>query len=167
MVLVTGATGLLGSHIVVELLKNDFEVRAMIRDEKRKVVVLRLLNYYYPEKANILFNKINWIVGDIEDLMDVKEALIGVEKVVHCAALVSFHRKDFWRLINVNRKGTANMVNFSLEAGVKQFVHVSSTAAIGSDALVNDGIKRESNHWNAGEKVSGYSKKFGVLKKKV
>ena len=157
MVLVTGATGLLGSHVVVELLNNGFAVRAMLRDEKRKAVIARLLNYYYPDKATLLYNQIEWVFGDIEDLTDVKEALIGVEKVVHCAALVSFHRRDFWRLINVNRKGTANMVNFSHEAGIKQFVHVSSTAAIGSETPETDGIKRESNHWNAGEKVSGYS----------
>lgn len=165
MVLVTGATGLLGSHVVVELLNNGYSVRAMVRDEKRKVVVQRLLAYYYPEKATDLFSKIEWIKGDIEDLTDVKDAVSGVEKVVHCAALVSFHRRDFWRLINVNRKGTANMVNFSLEAGVKQFVHVSSTAAVGSDAPEEDGIKRETNHWNAGEKVSGYSmSKFNAEK---
>jgi dihydroflavonol-4-reductase len=165
MILVTGSTGLLGSHVVVELLRKGYEVRAMYRDEARKEVVFRLLEFYYPSEKASLLQKLSWFKGNILDLVDVEESLIGVSKVVHCAALVSFHRRDFNNLFKVNRKGTENMINFALNASVNQFVHVSSTAAIGSDSPLNDGIKRESNLWNPNDEVSGYSlSKFSAEK---
>src|SRR5687767_4023799 len=114
MILVTGSTGLLGSHVVVELLHKGYEVRALFREETRKEIVYRLLDFYYPEQKEALLQKLSWFQGDILDLTDVEDSLRGVSKVVHCAALVSFHRRDFNLLFKVNRQGTANMVNFAL-----------------------------------------------------
>jgi nucleoside-diphosphate-sugar epimerase len=165
MILVTGSTGLLGSHVVVELLHKGYEVRALFREEARKQVVYRLLDFYYPEEREVLLRKLHWFQGDILDLTDVEDSLRGISKVVHCAALVSFHRRDFYRLFKVNRRGTANMVNFALDSEVNQFVHVSSTAAIGSDSTYTDGLKRESNGWNPNDEVSAYSlSKFSAEK---
>lgn len=165
MILVTGATGLLGSHVVVDLLLRGYEVRAMYREESRKEVVYRLLKFYHPEKASSLEVKLSWFQGDVLDLTDVEDSLTGISKVVHCAALVSFHRRDFNTLFRVNRRGTANMVNFALDSGITQFVHVSSTAAVGSDSKFADGLKRESNAWNPNDEVSGYSlSKFSAEK---
>jgi nucleoside-diphosphate-sugar epimerase len=57
------------------------------------------------------------------------------------------------------------MVNFALDSDVNQFIHVSSTAAIGSDSQFTDGLKRESNRWNPNDEVSGYSlSKFSAEK---
>lgn len=165
MILVTGSTGLLGSHVVVELLHKGYEVRALYRDEARKQVVYRLLDFYYPEEKEALLRNLHWFKGDVLDLSDVADSLVGIAKVVHCAALVSFHRRDFNVLFKVNRRGTANMVNFALDANVRQFIHVSSTAAIGSDSQFTDGLKRESNGWNPNDQVSGYSlSKFSAEK---
>ncbi len=157
MILVTGATGLLGSHVVVDYLKAGEKIRALYRDESRKQVVHRLLEFYYPEEAENLALNLEWFKGDILRISDIQEALIGIDKVVHCAAKVSFQKRDFYQLWEVNREGTANMVNASLEANVSHFVHVSSTAAIGTDGQKEDGLKRESNHWNADEVASTYS----------
>ena len=157
MILVTGATGLLGSHVVVDYLKKGKHVRAMYRDESRKQVVYRLLKFYHPDDAEQLAENLEWYKGDVLHITDLREALEGVEKVVHCAALVSFRKKDFYRLWEVNREGTANVVNACLEAGITHLVHVSSTAAVGTDGQKEDGLKRESNHWNANEIASTYS----------
>lgn len=157
MILVTGSTGLLGSHVVCDLISNQFAVRAMYRSEERKAIVRHLMQYYFPEKAEELFAKIEWVKADILDLTELEDAMTGCDKVVHCAALVSFHRRDFWHLFAHNRKGTANVVNTALDLGLKQLVYVSSTAAVGSDSTYTDGIRRETNHWNANEKTSGYS----------
>ncbi len=157
MILVTGATGLLGSHIVVELAARGELVKAMFRDEKRQRNVIRLMDMYFPNRSSELLEKITWFKGDVCDLDDVAESMIGTTKIIHCAALVSFHRRDFNQLFEINRQGTANLVNFALEANISQFIHVSSTAAIGSDSEHGDGIRRETNGWNANEKVSGYS----------
>lgn len=157
MILVTGSTGLLGSHVVAELLLRGKIVRALYRTEARKEIVRHVLQHYFPDRAEILYAQIEWFEGDVLDLQELEDAMTGCEKVVHCAALVSFHRRDFWKLFEANRKGTANVVNTALDTGITQLIHVSSTAAIGSDSAINDGIRRESDHWNANEKSSGYS----------
>ena len=154
MILVTGSTGLLGSHVVVELLHKGYEVRAMFRDEARKEIVYRLLDFYYSGEKELLLQKLSWFKGDILDLSDVEDSLQGISKVIHCAALVSFHRRDFNLLFKVNRQGTANMVNFALNSEVNQFIYVSSTAAVGSESQFTDGLKRESNLWNPNDEVS-------------
>ena len=165
MILVTGSTGLLGSHVVVELLHKGYEVRALFRDESRKQVVYRLLEFYYPSEKESLLQKLHWFHGDVLDLTDVEDSLVGILKVVHCAAFVSFHRRDFNALFRINRRGTANMINFALDSGVNQFIHISSTAAVGSDSQFTDGLKRETNIWNPNDEVSGYSlSKFSAEK---
>lgn len=157
MILVTGSTGLLGSHVVCDLLANGHPVRALYRNAERKHITESVVRFYHPENADELLRRIEWVEGDVLDLVALSDALSGCEKVIHCAALVSFHRRDFMRLFEHNRQGTANVVNCALEEGVKQMIHVSSTAAVGSDSDFQDGIRRESNHWNANESVSGYS----------
>ncbi len=157
MIFVTGSTGLLGSHIVVWLLNSGESVKALYRSEERKEVIHRLLRYYYPDKYDALVANLHWYRGDILETEDLEEGMSGCTGVVHCAALVSFQKDDFYRLWEMNRTGTANVVNVALASGISYFVHISSTAAVGTDGMQEDGLKRESNHWNANEKVSTYS----------
>ena len=157
MVLVTGATGLLGSHVVADLLAHNIPVRALYRSENRKERIRGLLQYYFPEKAAELYSNIEWCEGDVLDLVSLEDAMTDCEKVIHCAAMVSFHRRDFSELFEHNRGGTANVVNTALYLGLKQLIYVSSTAAVGSDAAAGDSIRRETNRWNPNEKASGYS----------
>lgn len=157
MILVTGATGLLGSHVVCDLLAHGYTVRALYRSEKRRERLHQLLRYYHPDQADNWYNSIEWVNGNVLDLIDLEDAMTGCDAVIHCAALVSFHRRDFTDLFEQNRTGTENVVNTALHLGVKKMVHVSSTAAVGSDSLTSDEVRRESNRWNAGELVSGYS----------
>ena len=157
MVLITGGTGLLGSHVIANQLIHGNEVRVLYREEQRKKIVQRLLSFYYPENAEEYFNRIDWVKGDVLDTEDLTKAMQNIEIVIHCAAIVSFRRRDFHRLWKVNREGTANVVNVALEANIRKLIHVSSTAAIGSDGQLPDGYKRETNHWNANEIASTYS----------
>jgi dihydroflavonol-4-reductase len=156
MILVTGATGLLGSHVVFDLIKKGHRVKAMYRNEEKKQVIHHLLHYYKVENSAKLLSLIEWFKGDILDLQDVAHAVKNCSAVIHCAGMVSFASRDFNRLIAVNRNGTANMVNEALIAGIDHFIHVSSTSAVGSDSAFMDNVKRESNHWHANEKASGY-----------
>lgn len=157
MIFVTGSTGLLGSHIVVWLLNSGASVKALYRSEERKEVIHRLLRFYHPDRYEALVANLHWHRGDILETEDLEEGMQGCTKVVHCAALVSFQRSDFYPLWEMNRTGTANVVNCALAAGIGYFIHISSTAAVGTDGMHDDGVKRESNHWNANEKVSTYS----------
>lgn len=156
MILVTGATGLLGSHVVFDLIKKGHRVKAMYRNEEKQQVIHHLLHYYQVEDADKLFDLIEWFKGDILDLQDVANAVKNCKSVIHCAGMVSFASRDFIKLIDVNRNGTANMVNEALSSGIDHFLHVSSTSAVGSDSAFTDNVKRESNHWHANEKASGY-----------
>ena len=116
MNLVTGATGLLGSHIVEQLVAAGEPVRALVRPTSDT----RLLDEWKVEKA----------LGDVTDLSSVREAAKGVSRVYHVAAQVG----DWgpWdRFVAVTIDGTRNMLTASREAGIQRFLHVSSISAYG------------------------------------
>ncbi len=93
--------------------------------------VLRIFSYY-TDNPEQLFNRIEWIEGDILDYFDMEDHLSGVEEVYHCAAIISFRKSQRNQMIRNNTQGTANVVNAALKNGVKKFCHISSIAALGS-----------------------------------
>lgn len=120
MVLITGATGFLGSELCRQLIlagKNS------IRCTKRtsSVIPEMLLPYQY---------KIVWVEADLLEIDALNEALQDVTEVYHCAALVSFDPSQKKELIKTNVEGTANLVNLCVEKGIR-VLHVSSIAAVG------------------------------------
>jgi dihydroflavonol-4-reductase len=142
MILVTGGTGFLGSELIRQLLERGEKVRATRRSNS---VIPALLS---GDK------KIEWVNADILDQYALEEALSGVKKVYHCAALISFDSSDYKNLKKVNIEGTANLVNLCLEKGIEKLVHVSSTAAVGKAKkghLIN-----EDEHWEPA-KQNGYA----------
>lgn len=154
MILVTGGTGLLGSHLLVRLSLDKEQIRALYRDQKRIEQVKSLFRYYHPEKWEELFSCIEWFEGDVLDISSLEIAFQNVKTVYHCAGKVSFVKKHFNLLMKINRKGTANIVNCCLEFGVEKLCHVSSTAAIGGQS--ND-LTSEDTKWKQSPKTSGYS----------
>jgi dihydroflavonol-4-reductase len=154
MILVTGGTGLLGSHLLFKLTEDDTAIRALYREPTRLQRVKKLFEYYDPEQGSERFSRIEWVEGDILDVMTLDAALVGISVVYHSAALVSFARRDFHRLMKINRYGTANVVNCCLNAGVKKLCYVSSTAAIGGQP---DSITTENTPWKQSNRTSSYS----------
>jgi dihydroflavonol-4-reductase len=116
MILVTGATGLVGTHLIAQLVKEGKKVRALYRSTIPKI-----------EGAE----SIDWLKGDILDVISLENAMVGVLQVYHCAALVSFNPKNTEILHKTNIEGTANVVNACLEAGIQKLLFVSSVAALG------------------------------------
>lgn len=160
MILVTGGTGFLGAHLLVHLAQKNEPVRAIYRTQKR-IEKARTIFSYYQHLPTTLFSKIEWVQADITDLPSMIFAFTGVDKVFHCAALVSFDSKDYRAMRRVNIQGTATVVNLAIEAKVKKLCHVSSIAAIGDDAL--GGILTEKNEWVGSKKDSGYAiTKYGA-----
>lgn len=145
MILVTGGTGFLGSYIIWHLVETGHQVRALRRTEasqKNKVP------FWIPAG---IFEKIEWVEGDVLDVVALEEAMNGVEQVIHSAALVSFHKRDQKLMYQVNVDGTANVVNVALEKKVKKLIHVSSVAALGRTAhasRVNEETKWEDSKSN-------------------
>lgn len=160
MILVTGGTGMVGSHLLANLLKAKKEVKALIRKGSLLDSTKKIFSYYFDEDNNP-FEKIHWIEGDLLDYQSLSEALENVDYVYHCAATVSFHSsmKDKIHLINVN--GTSNLVNLCLEKKVKKFCHISSIATLGREK--DELFITENTHWTGSSKKSMYSiSKFGA-----
>ena len=164
MILVTGASGLVGSHLLAVLVKNEQKIVALYRNPEGIEKVTSLFHYYFGHKANDVSSKIDWVQGDLLDL-DFLNTLFksySFQKVYHCAAMVSFRKADFEMLIRQNREATANIVNFSLKFGVQKLAYVSSTAAVGKSKNV---VTTENDKWDAESGNSGYSiSKFGAEK---
>jgi nucleoside-diphosphate-sugar epimerase len=150
MILVTGATGLVGSHLLISLLQENDSVKALYRNSKHIDKVKNV--FAYKNQLN-LFDKINWVEGDITDIPSLNVAFENISIVYHCAALISFDPKDEEKLRKVNIEGTANIVNCCIDFGVKKLCHVSSIAALG-DTKEGETIITEETDWNP-EKLHG------------
>ena len=116
MIFVTGASGLLGSHLVQTLVEKGLPVKALYR------------NAIPTFKGS---EKINWVQGDVLDIGSLQDALQDVDQVYHCAGMVSFSPKNKIDLLHTNVDGTANVVNSCLLNGVQKLLFVSSVAALG------------------------------------
>jgi nucleoside-diphosphate-sugar epimerase len=119
-ILVTGGTGFIGAYIIKELVEKGYGVRAIRRSNK-------LPFFISPD----ILNKVEWVNSDVLDVISLDEAMKGVEAVIHSAALVSFDKRERKQMYNTNVDGTANVVNLSLENGIKKLVHISSISALG------------------------------------
>lgn len=160
MILVTGGSGLIGTHLLIQLTAENVKIRAVYRDSNKLIQARKVFEFYLNSGAEEAWNKIEWVQCDILDLVGLKDAFQGVQFVYHCAALVSYQRADFSKLIRINRQGTANMVNLSLEAKVHKFLHVSSTAVFTSPedgSLINEQTKWKDSTENSGYSISKYS----------
>jgi len=155
MVLVTGGTGFLGSYVIKHLVEKGYPVRA-IRREKA------VLPFYIPKE---IFAKVDWVTGDILDVISLEEAMEGVDQVIHAAAVVSFLKADRKKMYQVNVEGTANVVNIAIEKKVKRLVYISSVAALGRTAhggSVNEDRKWEDNKINTHYAKSKYKAELEV-----
>lgn len=157
MILVTGATGLVGSYLLHELLKSDEPVRALLHNPSslshtRKIFASLGAN---PDE---LVGRIEWMDGDVLDYFSLADAMKGVQKVYHCAAIVSFDPRDHELMMKINVEGTANVVNAALEAGVEKLCHVSSIASLGRTE--NSNIIDEKSQF----KTSSYNSKYSLSK---
>ncbi len=144
MILVTGGTGLVGGHLLLQLSQGTVPVRALYRNQKN---IEKTKQLFAHNGVAASFNNIQWAEADINDIPALEEAFAGVTQVYHCAANVSFDPRDEELLRKVNIEGTANMVNLSLAFGIQKFCHVSSIAALG-DPLVPGSVIDEETEWN-------------------
>lgn len=160
MILVTGGTGLVGSHLLYQLTTNNNPVRAIYRN-KNKLALTKKIFSYYSENPDILFNKIDWVEADLLDIPLLTEAFKGITHVYHAAAFVSFEPDKYHLLRKTNIEGTANIVNLSIANKIEKLCYVSSVATIGS-ATSKDTLN-ELTLWNPEADNSVYSiTKYGA-----
>lgn len=146
MILVTGGTGLVGSHLLYELLSKNERVKAIYRREHTLERVKKVFAYY-TENVSELYDRIDWIEADLNDIPALEVAFKNVTYVYHCAAFVSFEPDKYNQLRKSNIKGTANIVNLCISNKIKKMCYVSSIAALGS-TLNLETLVTETTDWN-------------------
>jgi len=128
MILVSGGTGLVGSHLLVKLVKKGERVRAIYRSEASKTKCKKVFAFH---RAKELYPQVEWVKADLKDLFSLEKCFENVTHVYHAGAMVSFDESLEKELLEVNIDGTKNMVNLSLEKGIKKLIYISSVATLG------------------------------------
>jgi dihydroflavonol-4-reductase len=154
MNLITGATGIVGAHVALQLLQQNKVVFAIKREGSDVSKTKKLFSYYTPD-AEKLFQKINWINADVTDIFSVIDALEGIETVYHCAGFVSFNPKKYKLLHKINTEGTANIVNACLEKKSIKLCHVSSIATLQNPDITQN--IDEKVYWKNSPSASEYA----------
>ena len=155
MILVTGGTGLVGCHLLYLLIKNNEIVVAIHRKNSNLDKVKKVFSSY-SKNYNELFSKISWFEGDINDVQSLSIAFKDIEEVYHCAAFISFDKKDLAAMKKINVEGTANMINISIDKKIKKFCYVSTIAAIG---LSTNKFTDEETEWSDNSNPYSQTKK--------
>ncbi len=143
-VFITGGTGFVGAYIIKELVEKNYSVRAIRRSNKLPFFI----------SADIL-NKVDWVDGDVLDVIALEEAMNGADAVIHAAAKVSFQPNERKEMHKTNIEGTGNVVNTALSLNIKKLVHVSSIAALGRTA--NGEHVDETKKWKDSKQNTNYS----------
>lgn len=115
--MITGGAGFLGGKLARALLAQGHEVRLLLRDPRQEGVLGEL-----PVKVAI---------GDLQDPASLRRACEGIDWVFHTAGIISYNPKKADLMYRTNVLGTKAIAEAALDAGVKRFVHTSSTAALG------------------------------------
>jgi NADH dehydrogenase len=134
-VLVTGATGFIGPHIVHALRARELPVRALVRDPKRG--------------ARLAAWGVELVRGDVTDPTSLRAACAGVDAVVHLVAVIKGSRADFERLME---RGTRNVVAAAHDAGVRRFLLAS---ALGLDERARAAVPYFAAKWEMEQTVKG------------
>ena len=146
MILVTGATGFIGSNLLFKLAKDNIHnIVATYRYKSNKDKIAALFNSKFPD-GNKKFKRIIWRKAELRDLPSLIQAFEGIKKVYHCAAFISFAFSDRQKLNEINQKGTSYIVDLCLKNNIEKLVYVSSIASLGSEE--NENIIDENSSWD-------------------
>lgn len=153
MILVTGATGFLGSEVARQLAVQGANLICTKRNSSK-----------IPDSLKSFHLQIKWVEADLLDAFALADALQGVTQVYHCAAVVSFNPDHGKMMIKTNVEGTANIVNLCLQYNIR-LVHVSSIAAIGEakpGELINENNHLEETPAENAYAISKYESEMEV-----
>ncbi len=150
MIFVTGGTGLVGAHILLDLASKNKPIKALKRSGSSTAITEKIFNYY--NKNNLLEN-INWVEGDLLDSYSLYSLLKDCNIVYHAAAFVSFHPKEVKKMMDINIIGTENIVNACLENKIEKFAYLSSISTLGK----GKSILNENSYWNSSYQKTKYA----------
>lgn len=147
---------MVGSHLLLRLIRDNRKVKAIYREEGSLANVKKVFSYY-SENGNTLFEQINWVRADITDIPALENAFKNVTIVYHAAAMISFDPKNYYKLKAANVTGTTNIVNLCIEYTIKKLCYVSTIGAIGRS--MNGTMATEENEW-----ASQYANVYALTK---
>jgi dihydroflavonol-4-reductase len=152
MILVTGASGFVGSWITKRLSEEGGSIRAL---------------YYKNIPTDIMrsWPGVEWLEADLLDVYTADEVMQDITEIYHCAAIVSFNPRRREEIIHSNTEITANLVNAALDAGVRKLIHISSVAALGRDGSnkeITEDAQWEESSLNSGYGLSKYAAEMEV-----
>lgn len=160
MILVTGGTGMVGAHVLLECVKKKQKTRAIYRRKESLIKIQELFETLAPKQPHF-FDTIEWVQTDLNDLCNLEKAFHGITHVYHCAAKVSFAQFHQEKLLKTNVEGTANVVNLCLQYKVKKLVYVSSIASIGAEKNIKE--IDETHSWSNSQDHTPYAySKYGA-----
>ena len=148
-IFLTGATGFLGSYILRQLVTRGHSVTALRRESSRTALI------------HDIEDKVTWLYGDVLEIEDHKEALVGIDAIIHAAAVISFDKRDKEKMFDINVDSTRDLVNLALGIGIKKLVYISSIAALGryrDSKMVDENIEWEDSPEHT---MYGISKQMG------
>jgi dihydroflavonol-4-reductase len=153
-ILITGATGFVGSYVVRFLLKNGYYNLICLKRTNSRIDLL-----------SDIHDKLEFIDGDVLDIVFLEDLLLNVDAVIHTAAMVSFRKKDKKKMLKTNIEGTSNLVNLCLDHKIKKFIHISSIAALGrseNGKTINEKNEWENSKFNSDYAISKYLSELEV-----
>ena len=160
MVFVTGATGLIGSYLLVELTKRGKKIRAMKRSGSSLAPVQKLFDDF-----SILdqFDAIEWVETDLLDIPSLSDSLHGIRTIYHTAGRIGFDDRQRQIIHEVNVQGTENLVNLAIAQNIPEFIYISSISVL--DPSPNQKEIDENAKWDTEKNHSEYaiSKKKGEM----
>jgi len=160
MILVTGGTGLVGSHLLYHLLLKNDSVKAIHQHSSDLLAVKNVFGYYTSD-VDTLFNRIVWVEAGLNDIPELEIVFTDITHVYHCAAFISFDPKDYKKMRKINIDGTTNIVDLCILNSVEKLCFVSSVATLERDIKKN--FIDESENWENTKDKSGYAiTKYGA-----
>lgn len=133
MILITGATGLVGTHLLAQLLEKTSSsmLKPIYRTSEKKTYCLKIIGEVYGKDTLKKAEQCAWTKGDIMNIPLMTDAFKDVSYVYNCAGFISNSPSDRRKLRKINIEGVENMVNLAIDFGIKKFLHVSSIASLG------------------------------------
>lgn len=160
MVFVTGATGLIGGYLLLELSKREKKIKAMKRTNSSLDSVQKLFEEFSTIQK---FNEIEWVETDLLDVPSLSDSLHGIQTIYHTAGCVGFDDREKEMIHQINVEGTENLMNIAVSQNIENFVHVSSISVL--DKMLTENTIDETSKWDGEKDHSEYaiSKKKGEM----
>ena len=152
-ILMTGGTGLVGSWLIKDLLKEGYSIRATKRETST-----------IPEALTDLSN-LEWVNVDLLDPLELGKQMEGIDIILHSGAVVSFKKSERKEMYQTNVLGTEIVVDLALEKNIEYFLHVSSVAAVGRSS--KQMLMTESSPFEDNKMTSHYSRSKFQAEKEV